>query len=35
MGEHGQRFNGNQRPSSKDQRQRLVALFGETVQRIS
>ena len=35
MGEHGQRFNGNQRPSSKGQRQRLVALFGETVQRIS
>lgn len=35
MGEHGQMFNGNQRPSSRDQRQRLVSLFGETVARIT
>jgi aminoglycoside phosphotransferase (APT) family kinase protein len=34
MSEHGQQFNGNQRPSSKEQRQHLIDLFADTVPRV-
>ena len=34
MSEHGQQFNGNQRPSSEQQRQHLLALFKDAAERV-